>query len=122
MIPIVRQRTEPENKYSLWIDESTNSLKIFGPYGWEPISGISEEDLERLNEALDNIDSIIGKDESDAIDTLDEVKRFLKDFKDNQNLKKYIDDELSNSIDRIIEALGEIIESITEEELNNILT
>lgn len=121
MIPIVRTRIEPENIHTLWIDESENCLKIYGPNGWEPISGISKEDLEKLNNALDAIESITGESKSDAIDTLDEIKKFLEDFKDNQNLKEYITKELDAVIEEIKETMGEAVEAITEEELNNIL-
>ena len=121
MIPIVKSRIEPENIHALWLDSVNTSLKIFGPNGWEPISGISNADLEALNKALSDIESLVGTDKSDDIDTLEEIKRFLTSFKDNQNLKQYISDELTKVINSIDSVINSKIGAIPEDELNKIL-
>lgn len=108
MIPIVKSRAEPNNIHTLWIDESNNTIKIFGPNGWEAITG-QEQDISALKQAISNIDKSLNSNDSDAIDTFSEVKSFLSGFKDTDTLKEGINQEINNNI-------------ITEEELETLLT
>lgn len=114
MVPVVRSRVEPNNTHVLWIDEREGSVKIFGASGWEPISGLSEEGLVRLTQIVDNIQESFGDDKSDDIDTFEELRDFLKGFKDNENLDQQI-------IERIKEYVGESVESISDNELRELL-
>lgn len=94
----------PKTENNIWL--KNDQLYYYTNGKWRLIGGGSEnvtEALEKINQALEDINNL---NSSDGIDSLNEIKKFLEGYKDNQTLQSII-----NNIE---------IDSITNEDIDSL--
>lgn len=94
----------PKTDNNIWL--KNNQLYYYINGKWQLIGGgLSPEELDKLNKAIEDINSL---NSGEGIDNLNEIKKFLEGFKDNENLKE------------IVDGIQCDVDTITEEEINNL--
>lgn len=123
MIRIVKQNTAPDNTNVLWIDTREEKIKIFGPNGWQIIGGMSDEDKTLIDGLKQEIDDLIGLSSDDSIDNLNEIKKFLEGFKDNESLKEWMGQYYTKeAVNGFIDAInGELDDKATKDEVQSVM-
>lgn len=124
MIQIIKSKYQPQDTNHLWVDLNDGcKLKIYNPsIGWSALSGVTEEDL---NEISKRLDTLIGGNTSQAIDTFKEIEQFLSGITNEDSLtgllnklREDINKQLTDKVDVV--AGSSLIEDTLIDKIRNL--